>query len=336
MSWVIIHVGALCAGFLLDLVVGDPQWIPHPVRLIGSWITFTERWIRAAFPKTPKGELIGGCLFTAIVMLTSGLGAAVVTILPVMLLLQFGFATASMAAAFILETVSVCYAVAVRSMRTESMKVQRALEEEDLFRARSAVSMIVGRDTENLTKEGVAKAAVETVAEGTSDGIVSPLFWIALFGPVGGWIYKAVNTMDSMVGYRNDRYLYFGRCAARTDDVFNYIPSRIAAVLMIAAAGFLGLDSAEAYHIWKRDRRNHKSPNSAQTESACAGALGLRLAGDAWYFGKKVEKPFIGDEKKKTEPSDITEANRLMYGTAGLAVFFAAVIRFSVLILIAG
>lgn len=336
MSWVIIHVGALCAGFLLDLVIGDPQWIPHPVRLIGSWITFTERWIRAAFPKTPKGELIGGCLFTAIVMLTSGLGAAAVTILPVMLLLQFGFATASMAAAFILETVSVCYAVAVRSMRTESMKVQRALEEEDLFRARSAVSMIVGRDTENLTKEGVAKAAVETVAEGTSDGIVSPLFWIALFGPVGGWIYKAVNTMDSMVGYRNDRYLYFGRCAARTDDVFNYIPSRIAAVLMIAAAGFLGLDSAEAYHIWKRDRRNHKSPNSAQTESACAGALGLRLAGDAWYFGKKVEKLFIGDEKKKTEPSDITEANRLMYGTAGLAVFFAAVIRFSVLILIAG
>ncbi|MDT3844880.1 MAG: adenosylcobinamide-phosphate synthase CbiB [Bacillota bacterium] len=336
MSWVIIHVGALCAGFLLDLVVGDPQWIPHPVRLIGSWITFTERWIRAAFPKTPKGELIGGCLFTAIVMLTSGLGAAAVTMLPVMLLLQFGFATASMAAAFILETVSVCYAVAVRSMRTESMKVQRALEEEDLFRARSAVSMIVGRDTENLTKEGVAKAAVETVAEGTSDGIVSPLFWIALFGPVGGWIYKAVNTMDSMVGYRNDRYLYFGRCAARTDDVFNYIPSRIAAVLMIAAAGFLGLDSAEAYHIWKRDHRNHKSPNSAQTESACAGALGLRLAGDAWYFGKKMEKPFIGDEKKKTEPSDITEANRLMYGTAGLAVFFAAVIRFSVLILIAG
>ena len=184
----------------------------------------------------------------------------------------------------------------------------------------------------NLTEEGVTKAAVETVAENASDGVIAPLFYLAIGGPLLGWLYKAVNTMDSMVGYKNDRYLHFGRAAAKLDDLVNLIPSRLAALLLIVSAYLLRYDGKNAYRIWRRDRRNHKSPNSAQTESACAGALGLRLAGDAWYFGKLVPKPYIGDEIHPIEPQDIRRVNRLMYGAAGimglLALGMRAVILF--------
>lgn len=187
------------------------------------------------------------------------------------------------------------------------------------------MSMIVGRDTKPLSEAGIARAAVETVAENASDGVIAPLFYLAIGGPLLGWLYKAVNTMDSMVGYKNDRYLHFGRAAAKLDDLVNLIPSRLAALLLIVAAYLLRYDGKNAYRIWRRDRRNHKSPNSAQTESACAGALGLRLAGDAWYFGKLVPKPYIGDEIHPIEPQDIRRVNRLMYGAAGIMGLLALV-----------
>ena len=201
------------------------------------------------------------------------------------------------------------------------MKVCRALKAGEVEAARRAVSMIVGRDTANLTAEGITKAAVETVAENASDGVIAPLCWMFVLGPVGGVFYKAVNTMDSMVGYRNEKYLYFGRAAARLDDLVNWIPARLTALFFVLAAYILpGLDGAGAWRIWRRDRRCHKSPNSAQGESACAGALGVQLAGDAWYFGVLHRKPTIGDDTRPVEPEDIVRVNRMMYAAFLLAL----------------
>ena len=187
--------------------------------------------------------------------------------------------------------------------------------------------MIVGRDTEHLTEEGVAKAAIETVAENTSDGVIAPMLYTALGGPVLGFLYKAVNTMDSMVGYKNDKYMYFGRCAAKLDDVVNYIPARISALLMIAVSFLPGkaYDGKGAWRIWRRDRRKHASPNSAQTEAVCAGSLGVQLAGDASYFGKIVKKPTIGDAHRPVEYEDIKRANGLLYRTAILCECLALI-----------
>ena len=217
-----------------------------------------------------------------------------------------------------------CYQIlAARSLKTESMRVYRKLQEGNLEESRKAVSWIVGRDTENLTMEGVSRAAVETVAENTSDGVIAPMLYLALGGPVLGFFYKAVNTMDSMIAYKNDRYLYFGRTAAHLDDVFNYIPARLSGLFMILASAILGFDGKNAWRIFKRDRYNHASPNSAQTEAVCAGALDVQLAGDAWYFGVLHKKKTIGDPIRPVEPEDIRRANRLMYGTAviGLILF---------------
>jgi len=217
-----------------------------------------------------------------------------------------------------------CYWLfAVRSLRDESMKVYDALSAHDLEKARTAVSMIVGRDTQNLSGEGVAKAAVETVAENTSDGVIAPMLCMVIGGPVLGWLYKSVNTMDSMVGYKNDRYRCFGTAAAKIDDVLNFIPARLSALLMIAACPMARLDAKEGWRIFRRDRYNHASPNSAQTESVMAGALHVQLAGDAWYFGKLVKKKTIGDPIRPVEAEDIRRANALMYFTSflGLAVF---------------
>ena len=215
--------------------------------------------------------------------------------------------------------VYMCYTVlATKSLKTESMKVAEALEQEGLEAGRYAVSMIVGRDTKELTETGVVKAAVETVAENTSDGILAPMFYMVIGGPVLGYFYKAVNTMDSMVGYKNEKYLHFGRAAAKLDDVMNFLPARISALLMVGTAFISGksYNGKQAWRIWRRDNRKHASPNSAQTESVCAGALGIQLAGDASYFGKVVKKPYIGDPTRAVEPEDIRRTNRLMNRTA--------------------
>ena len=309
------HILALILGFLLDLVFGDPRWLYHPIRLIGNLIAAAEKPFRAAFPKTEKGELTAGVFFAVFV-------TAVSTAVPALIL--FLASRISMWLFFALEVFWSFQILAARSLKSESMKVYEALKNGSLEEARKAVSMIVGRDTQDLTEVGVAKAAGETVAENSSDGVVAPLIFLSLGGPVLGFFYKAVNTLDSMVGYKNDRYLYFGRFSAKLDDVLNFIPSRLSGLLLVAASPLAGLDGKGAWRIFRRDRKNHASPNSAQTEAAAAGALGVQLAGDAYYFGKLYKKPTIGDPLRPVEYEDIRRVNRLMYAAVCLALLIAA------------
>ncbi len=318
---VIYHTTALAAGFLLDLIFGDPRWLYHPVCLIGNLISVLEKGIRKIFPKTNAGELAGGFVETLLVCLFSfGIPGAILYIL-------YGHFPL---AGVILETFWCYQLLATRSLRDESMKVHDRLVNGTIEEARYAVSMIVGRDTQELTETGVTKAAVETVAENCSDGVIAPMIYMALGGAPLMFLYKGINTMDSMLGYKNDKYLYFGRCSAKLDDVANYLPARISGWLMVAASFVCGMDGKNAAKIYLRDRRNHASPNSAQTEAAMAGALDVQLAGNAYYFGKLYEKPTIGDPIRAVEPEDIRRSNRLMYGTAVLGILICLIIRIAV------
>ena len=309
---------ALLLGFLLDLLLGDPQTRWHPVRGIGWMIEKWEHVLRKA-SRPPSGGRWPEGVFLVI-------GVIVYTlILPVFLL--WAAYRVHTALGIALEAVFCYQLLAARSLQVESMKVYAALKKRGLEAGRKAVSRIVGRDTDRLTEEGVVKAAVETVAENTSDGEIAPLFYMALGGALGGFLYKAVNTMDSMVGYQNDQYLFFGRAAARLDDVLNYIPARLAALLLTAACFLTGLDGKNAWRIYKRDRWNHASPNSAQTEAVMAGALHVELAGDAWYFGVLHKKKTIGDPDRPVEPADILRANRLMLTASWLMLGAAAAAR---------
>lgn len=305
------HLMALAIGFALDLVVGDPHWLPHPIRLVGRLISGLERILRRVFPATPKGERVAGVVLVVLVCTIS-------TACAIALLVLCGMASPWLALA--VESIMCYQMLATKALKDESMKVYDALAAGDLAAARSAVSMIVGRDVERLDAAGVTRAAVETVAENASDGVVAPLLFMAVGGVPLGVFYKAVNTMDSMVGYRNEKYRYFGTAAARFDDVLNFVPARLSGVLMVCAASIARLDAKGAWRIFLRDRRKHASPNSAHTEAACAGALDVALAGDAWYFGKLVEKPTIGDALRPVEAADIVRANRLLYATAALSL----------------
>ena len=268
------HFFAMFLGFVLDLLFGDPHWLPHPIRLIGNLIASLEKLNKKELSDTKK-FLRGFAMVVVVIAWTTGVAAVI-------------------------------------------------LEGAYWLHPAIAVSMIVGRDTEQLDETGVAKAAIETVAENASDGVIAPMIYLAVGGPVLGFAYKAVNTMDSMVGYKNEKNLYFGRFAAKLDDVVNFIPSRVAALLMIVASFLPGkrFSGTGAWKIWRRDSRKHASPNSAQTESACAGSLGIQLAGDASYFGKTVKKPTIGDALRPVKPEDIRYANVLLYRMAflGMAV----------------
>mgnify|MGYP000571002678 FL=1 len=307
-------LAALIVGYGLDLLLGDPSFLYHPIRVIGNLIALLEKWLRKVFPKTPKGELAGG-VFLVILVCLAGYGVPA--------LLLFAAFKIHPVIGFLLEVLWCWQIPATKCLKDESMKVYQKLKENDLPRARYAVSMIVGRDTENLSETGVTKAAVETIAENTSDGVIAPLLFLAIGGPALGFLYKSINTMDSMLGYKNDKYLYFGRCAAKLDDVANYIPARLSGWLMVAASAFVKMDVKNAAKIYRRDRRNHASPNSAQTEAAMAGALDVQLAGNAYYFGKLYEKPTIGDAIRPVEVEDIRRSNRLLYATAILgAVIF--------------
>lgn len=319
------HTFALAAGFLLDLLIGDPRWLYHPICLIGNLIGFFEKRIRKIFPKTEKGELIGG-FFEVILICVFSFGIPGV-------LLSVLYRNISMAGV-LLETFWCYQLLATKSLKDESMKVYDRLQNGTIEEARYAVSMIVGRDTKELTEEGVTKAAVETVAENGSDGVIAPMLYMAIGGAPLMFLYKGINTMDSMLGYKNEKYLYFGRCAAKLDDLANYIPARISGWLMVAAAFFTGMNGKNAARIYKRDRRNHASPNSAQTESAVAGALEIQLAGNAFYFGKLYEKPTIGDSLRPVEPEDIKRANRLLYAASFLSVFLCLGARLAVQFLI--
>lgn len=312
-----IVLAALC-GFLMDLALGDPAWMPHPVVGMGKCITALERRLRRVFPKTPSGEFAAGAVLAALLPLgTLGLAAGMLWLCGLV----------HPALRFALEAVWCWQALAMRGLRDESRNVYRALTGGTLERARAAVARIVGRDTDALSAEGVTKAAVETVAENFADGVVAPMLCMMLGGAPLALCYKAVNTMDSMVGYKNERYLYFGCAAAKLDDAANYMPARMAALLLVCAAALTGQDMCGALRIWQRDRRNHASPNSAQTESAMAGALGVQLAGPASYFGKLYEKPTIGDAMRPVEPEDIVRANRMLYAAGVLCMGLLACVR---------
>lgn len=320
-----ISLVALVMGYILDLIFGDPYWMPHPVRFIGNLISILEKVIRRFMPKTKRGEYIGGIILTVMVVSIS-------MVIPLVIILMAKSINTYLA--LTVETF-MCYQIlATKSLKVESMKVYDELAKNDLPSARKAVSMIVGRDTKDLTFSGVAKAAVETVAENTSDGIIAPMIFIAIGGAPMGFFYKAINTMDSMVGYKNEKYMNFGRFAAKLDDVVNYLPARISAYQMILSSFFLRYDYKNAFKIYKRDRYNHASPNSAQTESVCAGALDVQLVGNAYYFGKLYEKPTIGDDIREINYDDIKKANRLLYCTSFISIVIISVIKITIILMV--
>jgi len=318
-------VYALITGYVLDLLIGDPERLPHPVRWIGRLITYCEAGLRRFSCRTDRSKYICGTLLTLAVTTVS-------------LLAPYGLLLAARTVgpflAYVLEAL-MCYQIlATRSLKDESMQVYRQLAKADLAAAREKLSRIVSRDTAHLQYAQVARSTVETVAENTSDGVIAPLFFMFIGGAPLGFFYKAINTLDSMIGYKNEKYLYFGRFAAKLDDAANAIPARIAAYLMILAAFLLGYDAKNAWKIYQRDKYNHTSPNSAHTEAVCAGALHIQLAGNNYYFGKLVEKPTIGDPDRQVEAEDIVRADRLLYLTSLLGLILGSAIRVSILQLI--
>ena len=327
------HIFAFIAGFVLDLLIGDPYFIPHPVRLIGSLISFCDKRLNCDAGYNISEKKLNLIKYKRGMLLAFTVIFATFAISVIIIVAAYSI---NLYAGVIAEAVMTWQILATKCLRVESMRVYDALRTDGVDAGRRAVSMIVGRDTSVLDAAGVTRAAVETIAENTSDGVIAPMLYTAIGGPVLGFVYKAVNTMDSMLGYKNDKYMYFGRFAARLDDVVNFIPARISAYLMIAAA-FIGgrqFDGKNAYRIFKRDRFNHASPNSAQTESVCAGALRVQLAGDAVYFGKLVKKKYIGDGLREIEYEDIKRANRLMYITAFLCELLSVAVMSLVLILL--
>lgn len=327
------HIFAFIAGFVLDLLIGDPHFIPHPVRLIGSLISFCDKRLNCDAGYNISEKKLNLIKYKRGMLLAFTVIFATFAISVIIIVAAYSI---NLYAGVIAEAVMTWQILATKCLRVESMRVYDALRTDGVDAGRRAVSMIVGRDTSVLDAAGVTRAAVETIAENTSDGVIAPMLYTAIGGPVLGFVYKAVNTMDSMLGYKNDKYMYFGRFAARLDDVVNFIPARISAYLMIAAA-FIGgrqFDGKNAYRIFKRDRFNHASPNSAQTESVCAGALRVQLAGDAVYFGKLVKKKYIGDGLREIEYEDIKRANRLMYITAFLCELLSVAVMSLGLILL--
>lgn len=314
---------ALVLGFLLDLLIGDPEGLYHPIRLVGNLIGVLEKKMNRRIDSHDRQMVMGWLMALIVIGISSGV--------PLLLLLAAQWIHP--VCRLVLETIMCWQLLATKSLKTESMKVYKRLRKHDLSGSRKAVSMIVGRDTNVLDEAGVTKAAVETVAENTSDGVIAPMFYMAIGGAFLGWMYKSVNTMDSMVAYKNDRYRYFGRIPAYLDDVANYIPARLAGLLMIAASFLIHLDGAHAWQIFRRDRYNHASPNSAQTEAVMAGALDVQLAGDAWYFGELHKKKTIGDDIRPIEPKDIVRANKLLYATAGISMAVFALVKYLILLI---
>lgn len=309
---------AVIIGFILDFLLGDPHSFPHPVRFIGNLISKVEKFLQSKFQG--KNEYILGVFLTLIVI-------GISTIIPIFIL--FILNKINIYLGFVAEVIMCYQIIAAKSLKDESMKVYYSLKDNNLEGARKNLSMIVGRDTKTLDEKGIIKGAIETVAENTSDGVIAPIIYMIIGGAPLGFCYKAINTLDSMVGYKNEKYINFGRFSAKLDDVANYIPSRISAVLMIISAFILRLDYKNGIKIYKRDRYNHKSPNSAHTEAVCAGALNIQLAGDAYYFGELYKKPTIGDNIRDVDKNDIVLANSLMY----IASLVPIVIIFIILIL---
>ena len=315
MKWSLL---ALLVGFCVDLLIGDPHSIPHPVVGIGKLISILEKRLRRVFPKTDGGEIAAGAvLWVLVVVICTALPAGILYLCH----------RISPWLRLTVESIMCWQILATKALKDETRKVYDALETGDLEKARYAVSMVVGRDTARLDDAGVTRAAVETVAENTSDGVVAPMLFLALGGAPLGFFYKAVNTMDSMLGYVEPPYKNIGLVPAKMDDAANFIPSRLSALLMIAAGFLLGFDAKNGWQIFRRDRFNHASPNSAQTESVCAGLLGVRLAGDAWYHGVLHKKKYIGDANREITHRDIILVCRLLYLTAFLTLLLCTLVK---------
>ena len=307
-----LGIAALIAGYLLDLLLGDPEWLYHPVRLIGKYISFAEKRLR----KRGGNLRIGALILTISTTLATMAAASLI-----LWLLRL----AGDVPLFIGMALMDWMGIAVTCMAKEARGVGRALKL-GVGPARKQVARIVGRDTENLNEEEIIKATVETVAENTTDGVISPILYALIGGPVLLWGYKAVNTLDSMVGYLDEKYRDIGWSSAKLDDVLNYIPARLTALLMAFAARLTGMDGKNALRIVRRDHANHKSPNSAWSEAAAAGALHIQLGGTHLYFGKPVEKPTIGDEDRPAEEEDIRRVNSLLYVTSFLMILITAAV----------
>lgn len=315
MEWLVLSA---LIGFLMDLILGERGLFMHPIRMIGLMISWGEKILMKGSLTTKGRQFAAGATLSVSVILISCL-------FPFMLISILTIVHPL--AGWVLNTY-LCYQIfATRSLKTESMKVHAALVEKDLGKARRLLSYIVGRDTASLNEEQIAKAAVETVAENTADGVIAPMIFMMVGGAPLGLLYKSINTLDSMIGYQNEKYQYFGKFAARLDDVANYFPSRITAFLMILSCYLCRLNGREAIRIFLRDRWNHKSPNSGQTESVCAGALCIQLGGANTYFGQMVMKQTIGDDGRPANPDDIALTNQLMITTSWLAIIVFSALR---------
>ncbi|MBI4222562.1 MAG: cobalamin biosynthesis protein CobD [Planctomycetes bacterium] len=290
----------LAVAFVLDCAIGDPQWSYHPMRLIGRSIEGMEYLVR----KLPIPERVSGILLAMIIVS----GTYLVTHAVVILSRQW-----SALSEIIIGAVIIYFAISVKSLADESKKIMTALKENDLMKARKALSLIVGRDTANLSQEQIVRACVETIAEGSVDGVLSPLFYAFIGGPSAAMAYKAVNTLDSMVGYKSEKYVRFGWASARLDDLANYIPARVSAVLIPIASFLCGCGFKGSLRIAFQDGRKHESPNSGIPEAAIAGALGVQLGGESMYQGEFVEKPFIGNAKNLLTIESIDTAIKIMY-----------------------
>ena len=308
---------AVMLGFALDALLGDPRWFPHPVCAVGKLISCMEKLLRRLFPPRKGAMIFAGAVLWIVVC---GVSFAVpFLVLRFLSKINFwlGFAANSI----------LCWLIFARKSLSEAgQHVYRAVKE-SVEEGRKAVAWYVGRDTAELSEEGVIKAAVETIAENLTDGVVSPLIYMLIGGAPLGMLYKAVNTLDSMVGYHNEKYENLGKFSAKMDDIFNFIPARLSALCIIAGAGMLRLDNRSALRIYRRDRNLHKSPNAGQTESACAGALHIQLGGDASYFGKTVRKAAFGDPLRRVDRTDILATIDLMNAASVLALALCCAVR---------
>lgn len=293
----------IAVAYILDLAIGDPQWSCHPVRLIGRSIEGMEFILR----RLPIPERMGGILLTIIIVL----GTYLSTYAVVLVAREWCFLCEGVIGAGIIY-----FTVSIKSLADEAKKVMTSLKENDLITARLALSQIVGRDTAHLSEEQIVRACIETVAEGSIDGVMSPLFYSFVGGPTAAMAYRAVNTLDSMVGYKNEKYIRFGWASARLDDIANFIPARICAVLIPTASFLCGCGFIRSLRIAFRDGRKHESPNSGIPEAAMAGALRVQLGGPSAYQGEIIEKPFIGDAQNQLTLKSIDIAVKIMYVTS--------------------
>lgn len=315
-----MNILSIYTGYALDLIIGDPYSLPHPVRFIGKLISFVEKQIRKIITSDKGLKIAGFLLWFVVVGVTLGSTSVVLR------LFQF-----NKVAYFLVNSILIYTTLATKCLKDESEKIYKVLKTGDLEKSRIQLSYIVGRDTTNLSEKEIVRATVETVAENTVDGIIAPLFYGFIGGAPLAMAYKAINTLDSTVGYKNDKYYYLGFASAKIDDIANYIPARLGVILLSLGSLFVGFNFKDALKIGIRDRKNHKSPNCAFSEGAVAGALGIQLGGTNVYFGQEVYKPTIGDKKREIEIEDIVRTNKIMYSSSIISIIIFTTLYYLVI-----